>query len=215
MEPRSDSALYIHPLALCEASDIGEGTSVWAFAQVMAGAAIGAHCNICGHTFVEGGARIGNRVTLKNAALVWRGVTIEDDVFVGPGVVFTNDRYPRSRRALSESGRYDRPENWLVPTIVRKYASIGAGAVILPGVTVGAYALIGAGAVVTRDVGEHRCVAGNPAKPCGWACTCGASLDDSLACRQCRKRFVNGKDGIEPVPSSRSVPMVAEPVRHG
>jgi len=212
VEPLPDSSPRIHPLALCETADIGEGTNVWSFAQLMAGAAIGSHCNICSHAFVEGGARIGDRVTLKNAALVWRGVTIEDDVFVGPGVVFTNDRYPRSRRALSESERYDRPENWLVPTVVRRYASIGAGAVILPGVTVGAYAFVGAGAVVTKDVGAHRCVAGNPARPFGWVCTCGAPLDDGLACQQCGNRFEGVVDGIEPLLSTSSTVSVGDPI---
>jgi acetyltransferase-like isoleucine patch superfamily enzyme len=157
---------FVHPAALCEGK-IGSGTRVWAFAQVMRGAEIGAACNIGGHAFIEAGAVIGDRVTIKNGVMVWDGIVIEDDAFIGPGVIFTNDRYPRSPRAAIASRRYvDR--TWLEKTTVGRGASIGAGAAIGPGVVIGAYAMIAAGAIVVRDVPAYRLVAGNPARSIGW-----------------------------------------------
>ena len=134
---------------------IGRGTRVWQFSVVLDGAVIGEDCNLNAHTLVEGGARLGDRVTLKSGVYVWAGVTLEDDVFVGPGAVFTNDKLPRSRQ---------RPDDWL-RTVIRKGASIGAGAVILPGLEIGERAMIGAGAVVTRDVPAGETWIGNPAEP--------------------------------------------------
>ncbi len=137
----------------------------------MEDAVIGDDCNICGHAFIESGAIIGDRVTVKNGVMVWKGVTIEDDVFLGPAVVFTNDRFPRSRRTpeakLGQDQNRDDPE-WLEKTTVCRGASLGAGAVICPGVVIGEYATIAAGAVVTKDIEPHRLVAGNPARPVGW-----------------------------------------------
>ena len=146
---------FIHPLAdVSPDADIGADTRVWQFAVVLAGARIGAGCNLNAHTLVEGGAIIGDRVTLKCGVYVWDGVTLEDDVFCGPNASFTNDMRPRSRV---------RPPEFL-RTLVRGGASIGAGAVILPGMTIGRDALVGAGAVVTRDVPDGETWAGNPAR---------------------------------------------------
>lgn len=146
----------ISPLAMVDPqADVGDETQIWQFVVVLAGAKIGAACNLNAHTLVEGGAVIGDRVTLKSGVFVWDGVILEDDVFCGPNATFTNDRMPRSRQ------RPDRfPE-----TRVERGASIGAGAVILPGVTIGEGAMIGAGAVVTRDVPAHETWVGNPAAP--------------------------------------------------
>lgn len=189
MTNKVDSVVYVHPTAICDSTDIGEGTRIWAFAHVLDGAVIGRNCNICDHAYVEGGARIGNRVTVKNQAMIWDGVTIEDDVFIGPGVTFTNDRYPRSRRLMHTRGRYSHPENWLVPTRVQSAAAIGAGAIILSGLTIGSYACIGAGAVVTRDVPAYALVRGNPARQAGWACVCGTPLAEDAVCSRCGRRF--------------------------
>jgi UDP-2-acetamido-3-amino-2,3-dideoxy-glucuronate N-acetyltransferase len=150
--PDVQDDIFVHPLALCESKDVGSGTRVWAFAHVMQGAIIGKDCNIGEGVFVEAGAVVGNRVTLKNHVLVWDGVTIRDDVFVGPGAVFTNDKYPRSKSPWTE-----------LCTTVHRGASIGAGAVILPGITIGHGAMIGAGAVVTKSVAPNTTVIGNPA----------------------------------------------------
>lgn len=147
--PRIDPLAAVHPGAR-----IGAGTLVWQFCVVMDGAVIGADCNLNAHTLVEGGAVIGDRVTLKCGVYVWAGITLEDDVFVGPNAVFTNDKTPRSRV---------RPEVF-ANTRIGRGASIGGGAVILPGVTIGEHALIGAGAVVTRDVPAGETWIGNPAR---------------------------------------------------
>lgn len=152
---------------------IGAGTRVWAFANVLGGAVVGSHCNICDGCFIEKGARIGNHVTLKNHVAVWDGVTLEDDVFVGAGAAFINDRMPRSNRS----------DAWTLEKIyVRKGATIGANATVLCGITIGEYAVVGAGAVVTRDVPAHAIVMGNPARVKGYACRCGRKLDAAFRC---------------------------------
>jgi UDP-2-acetamido-3-amino-2,3-dideoxy-glucuronate N-acetyltransferase len=178
---------YVHPAAICEAAAVGDGTRVWAFAHVMKGATIGEDCNIGGGAFIESGAVLGNRVTVKNQVMVWDGVLIEDDVFLGPGVIFTNDKLPRSPRMAEIAHRYERPENWRSATRVLRGASLGAGAVILPGVTIGQFAMVAAGAVVTRDVLPHQLVQGNPARPCAWVCVCTARLREDGSCPQCGK----------------------------
>lgn len=162
---------------------------MWAFAQVMKGAVIGEDCNIGGQAFIEGGAVIGDRVTIKNGVMIWNGVTIEDDTFVGPAVIFTNDRHPRSPRSEVASERYAQAANWMAKTCVRRGASIGAGAVILPGIEIGKYAMVGAGAVVTRNVTAQRLVRGNPAREAGWVCRCGKPLGKSLRCSACKRQY--------------------------
>ncbi len=148
----------IHPEALCETSSIGERTRVWAFAHILPGAAIGADCNICDHVFIENDVVIGDRVTVKCGVQIWDGLRIDDDVFIGPNATFTNDPFPRSNRHLSEYPR----------THIRRGASIGANATVLPGVTIGEHAMIGAGAVVTRSVPPNAIVRGNPARIVGY-----------------------------------------------
>jgi UDP-2-acetamido-3-amino-2,3-dideoxy-glucuronate N-acetyltransferase len=128
--------------------------------------------------FIENGVTLGDGVTVKCGVSIWTGITIEDGVFVGPGVVFTNDPRPRSRRHLVSY-----PE-----TRVRRYASLGAGCVVLPGTTIGEYALVGAGAVVTRDVEPFALVVGNPAHRTGWVCVCAARLSGAT-CAECGRTF--------------------------
>jgi UDP-2-acetamido-3-amino-2,3-dideoxy-glucuronate N-acetyltransferase len=149
---------FAHPDARIETDEIGPRTRIWAFAHVLRGARVGADCNICDHTFIEGGAEVGDRVTIKCGVQLWEGVTLEDDVFVGPNATFTNDPFPRSMR---------QPESY-ARTRVRRGASIGANATILPGVTIGPEAMIGAGAVVTRDVPARAIVMGNPGYVSGY-----------------------------------------------
>jgi len=169
--PRQGEGPVVHPLGLCESAEVGDRTRVWAFAHVMAGAVVGADCNLGDHSFVENGAMIGDRVTVKNGVAVWEGVTVEDDAFVGPYVTFTNDLRPRSRRKAP-----------VVPTRIGRGASLGANATIVCGVSVGAHAFVAAGAVVTNDVADHALVAGIPARQVGWVCECGKKLRPSLAC---------------------------------
>jgi acetyltransferase-like isoleucine patch superfamily enzyme len=177
-----------HPTALVESAQIGDGTRVWAFAHVMAGARVGSNCNLGDHTFVEGGAVIGNNVTLKNNVCVWDGITLEDDVFVGPNVAFTNDRFPRSPRMMQVRERYARPEHWLEPTVVERGVTIGANATVLPGIRLGRYSMVAAGAVVTADVPPFALVVGSPGRRVADVCRCGQKLTGnyrSAACVQC------------------------------
>ena len=135
----------IHPLSDVQSKNIGENTNIWQFCVVLPEAKIGDNCNICSHCFIENDVRIGNNVTVKCGVQIWDGMVIEDDVFIGPNVTFCNDRYPKSRN-----------KDWkLEPVIIKKGASIGANATILPGVTIGENALIGAGAVVTKNVDNN------------------------------------------------------------
>lgn len=150
---------FVHPKAIVEAgATIGARTRVWAFAHVLPGAVIGEDCNICDHVFVENEVIIGNRVTVKCGVQLWDGITLEDDVFVGPNATFTNDPFPRSKQYLSEYPK----------TIIECGASIGANATLLPGLVVGSKAMVGAGAVVTRGVPKHAIVVGNPARITGY-----------------------------------------------
>jgi len=140
----------------------------------MKGARIGADCNICDHAFVESGAILGDRVTVKNAVLIWDKVQIDDDVFLGPNAVFTNDLRPRAA--------FKKPATEFLQTLVERGATIGANATIVCGVTIGAHAFVAAGAVVIRNVQSHALVVGNPARRVGWVCVCGERLGSSLEC---------------------------------
>ncbi len=149
---------YQHPQALVETAQVGKDTRIWAFVHVLAGARIGAECNICDHVFIENDVVVGDRVTVKCGVQLWDGVTLENDVFVGPNATFTNDPFPRSKQYPDSFPR----------TLVKRGASIGANATILPGLTIGANAMVGAGAVVTRDVPPNAIVVGNPARITGY-----------------------------------------------
>jgi UDP-2-acetamido-3-amino-2,3-dideoxy-glucuronate N-acetyltransferase len=183
----TSSRVFVHPHGLCESEHVGAGTRIWAFAHVLAGAKIGRDCNICDHAYVEGGVTIGDRVTVKNRVLLFEGVTIEDDVFLGPAVVFTNDVRPRA--AIKRSG------DELLPTFVQAGATLGAGVVVVCGLTIGAHAFIGAGAVVTRDVPAYGFVVGNPGRVIGWACECGTKLEDGLHC-VCGRSYTEEPEGL-------------------
>lgn len=167
--------VFIHPTALVESNDVGDETKVWAFAHIMAGARVGRRCVVGDHAFIESGVVIGDDATIKNASLLFDGVTIADGVFIGPGVQFTNDARPRSPRAKFAMDRYG-TRDWLLPTCVGTGASIGAGAIILPGVTIGTFSMVAAGSVVSRDVAPHTVVKGTPAREHGLICRCGTEL---------------------------------------
>lgn len=189
-------------MAICDSETVGDETRIWAFAHVMQGARVGSGCNIGEGAFIETGAVLGDRVTLKNQVLVWDGVQIGDDAFIGPGVIFTNDAAPRSPRMAIVAARYKDPAHWRLTTIVGRGASLGAGAIVLPGLTIGEFALVGAGSVVTRSVPAHRIVIGNPARPTGWACACGHKLSHELACPECKARYaLNEAGALAPAPA--------------
>lgn len=143
----------IHPLADCQAS-VPESTRIWQFCVVLPEAEIGENCNVCSHCFIENDVKIGNNVTVKCGVQLWDGLLVEDDVFIGANVSFTNDRYPRSKQYPA---RFEK-------TVVRQGASIGAGSVILCGIEIGEKAMIGAGSVVTKDVPAGELWVGNPAR---------------------------------------------------
>jgi UDP-2-acetamido-3-amino-2,3-dideoxy-glucuronate N-acetyltransferase len=189
-----EKKFFVHPKALVETDDIGANSRVWAFAHVMKGARIGSDCNIGDHAFVESGVRLGNNVTVKNGVSVWQGVEVEDDVFLGPNCVFTND--PNPRAYIKKTG------DSLVSTRVRSRATIGANATIVCGITIGQYAFIGAGTVVIRDVPDFAMMVGNPARQIGWMCVCATKLvtpstpksDSPLTCSSCGSLFTITSD---------------------
>lgn len=140
----------IHPLSDVANTNIGNGTNIWQFCVVLPDAIIGSECNICSHCFIENKVRIGNNVTIKCGVQIWDGTTIEDNVFIGPNVTFCNDKHPISKNKTFN----------LQKIVIRKGASIGANATILPGVEIGEYAVIGAGAIITKSVKSYELIKG-------------------------------------------------------
>lgn len=158
MTSASPPAYFVHPKGLCESTDIGEGTRIWAFAHVLPGAKVGKACNICDQVFIENDVVIGDNVTIKCGVQLWDGLRVADGVFIGPNATFTNDRMPRSKAYPAA----------FLETTIEEDASIGANATILPGIRIGRGAMVGAGAVVIRDVPPHATVVGNPARIVGY-----------------------------------------------
>jgi acetyltransferase-like isoleucine patch superfamily enzyme len=190
------SEAFIHSHALIDkGAKIGARTRVWAFAHILSGATVGEDCNICDHTFIEGKVILGNRVTVKCGVYLWDGVIAEDDVFIGPAAVFTNDLKPRSGQHL---------ENY-PQTLLKQGCSVGANSTILAGTTIGSWSLIGAGSVVTKDVPDYAVVWGSPAQFRYWICRCTKKLEfDALSlvfCECGRKYELDTKDSktVSPV----------------
>ncbi len=178
------SGVFIHSSSFVdEGARVGAGTKIWHFCHVMPGATIGERCNIGQNCVVMPNVVLGNNVKLQNNVSVYEGCVLEDDVFCGPSMVFTNVGTPRSH--VNRKGEYER-------TLVRRGASIGANATIVCGVTLGRFAFVGAGAVVTKDVKDYALVVGNPARQIGWMCDCGERLkidNGRGACARCGKRY--------------------------
>src|SRR4051812_46672359 len=162
---------FTHPQAICEATEVGRNTRIWAFAHVLPGARIGSECNICDSVFIENDVTIGDATTVKCGVQLWDGTRLGRGVFVGPNVTFANDRFPRSKQ----------PPPSYTRTIVEDGASIGANATILPGVTIGAGAMVGAGSVVVRDVPSRAVIVGNPAGVIGYAGATAISAGNAAA----------------------------------
>lgn len=154
-------AFFKHETALVQTEKVGQGSRIWAFVNVLPGAVIGTDCNICDHVFIENDVIVEDRVTIKCGVQLWDGIHLESDVFIGPNVTFTNDKFPRSQHY---------PESF-PKTIIKQGASIGGNATILPGLTIGSYAMVGAGAVVTHSVPANAIVVGNPARIVGYVDT--------------------------------------------
>ncbi len=170
---------YRHSTAVVESKKIGKGTTVWQHTVILKGAKIGINCNINCHCFIDNDVVVGDNVTLKSGVYLWDGITIENDVFVGPNATFTNDTRPRSKQ---RPAIFDR-------TTLKKGCSIGAGAVILGGISIGEYAMIGAGAVVTKNVPRNTLWYGNPAKNQGFICDCGEKLNKKFICAGCGSQY--------------------------
>jgi len=181
--------ISIHPTSLVATTRIGDGTRIWAFCNVLAGASIGRDCNICDRCFIENDVVIGDRVTVKCGVSLYDGLRLEDDVFVGPDVSFANDVRPRSGVHLESYPR----------TTVRAGASLGSAAVVLPGVTIGRYAMVGAASLVSRDVPDFALVYGHPARPHGFVSRCGRTIRFSGGRAQCecgRAYSLSGEDRV-------------------
>ena len=191
-----DPSAFIHESAYVDdGAVIGPGTKVWHFCHVLGGAVIGARCSLGQNVVVMNGTRIGTNVKIQNNVSVYEGVELEDDVFCGPSMVFTNVMNPRSH--VSRKNEYRR-------TLVRRGASIGANATIVCGTTLGEYAFIGAGSVVARDVPAFALMVGVPARRIGWMCQCGERLPDSGAgtCTACGTVYEPDANGIRRVASA-------------
>lgn len=175
-----------------EGAQIGAGTRVWHFCHILGGAVIGERCSLGQNVVVMNGVRIGNNVKIQNNVSVYEGVELEDDVFCGPSMVFTNVINPRSH--VSRKSEYLR-------TLVKRGATIGANATIICGATLGEYSFVGAGSVVKSDVPAFALVVGVPARRVGWMCQCGTRLPDSGAgrCSACGSTYVSNGETIERV----------------
>ncbi len=183
--------IYVHPSAFVdEGAKIGAGTKIWHFCHISAGCEIGENCTIGQNVFVAPGVKIGRNCKIQNNVSIYEGVELGDYVFCGPSMVFTNVQRPRCRYPQRGSRFY-------AHTPVGDGASIGANATVVCGHSVGSNAFIAAGSVVTKDVPAHAVVMGCPARQRGWACECGAKLDENLICPGCGRKYVRDGDGLK------------------
>ncbi len=189
---------FVHESAyIDEAVEIGKGTKIWHFSHIMKGAEIGENCKIGQNVYIDSNVKIGNNVKIQNNVSVYKSVTLEDGVFCGPSMVFTNVINPRSDypRILDEYRK----------TLVKRGTTIGANATVLCGITIGIYAFIGAGAVVTKDIPDYGLVYGNPARLQGWMCECGTKLqfiNNEAECQKCHRQYVKKGEKVNRVKSS-------------
>jgi UDP-2-acetamido-3-amino-2,3-dideoxy-glucuronate N-acetyltransferase len=184
------NSYFLHPTSLIdEGVEIGAGTRIWHFSHILAGSRIGAHCVIGQNVMIGPNVRVGNGCKIQNNVSIYEAVTLEDDVFCGPSMVFTNVLLPRAH--ISRKAEF-------LPTLVKRGASIGANATVVCGHTVGRYAMVGAGAVVTRSVPDHALMVGNPARRVGWVSRNGERLDQELVCPRTGERYRPEGEGLVP-----------------
>lgn len=184
---------FVHESSYIDSGvEIGEGTKIWHFSHIMTGSKIGGDCNIGQNVVIGPDVSIGNRCKIQNNVSIYKGIILEDDVFCGPSMVFTNVYNPRAEfRKMDQIRR----------TLVKKGATIGANTTIICGIMIGRYAFIGAGAVVTKDVPDYALVKGNPAEPAGWACRCGEKLNNHLICGACGRKYMRKDDELKEIES--------------
>ena len=183
---------FVHPSSYVDEDVvIGAGTKIWHFSHVQSGARIGDNCSLGQNVYVGNNVNIGNNVKIQNNVSIYEGVELEDYVFCGPSMVFTNVRLPRSK--------YPKDRSDYSKTVVREGATIGANATIVCGNSIGRNALIALGAVVTHNVPDHALMAGVPARQVGWVCKCGEKLDSGLVCGQCHREYEQVDDGLRPL----------------
>ena len=179
---------FVHPSSFVdEGVNIGAGTKIWHFSHILARTVIGAECNIGQNVVIGPDVAIGRGCKIQNNVSLYQGVTLEDEVFCGPSMVFTNVFNPRAAIRRMDEAR---------PTLVKRGASLGANSTIVCGVTIGRFAFVGAGAVVTRDVPDHALVYGNPARQKGWVCLCGEKLGRDLRCVACGEPYETFETGL-------------------
>jgi len=179
----NENAIVHQTAEVSPKAKLGDGTRVWHLVQIREGVTIGRNCIIGKDVYIDFDVNIGDNVKIQNSALIYHGATIEDGVFIGPQVCLTNDRMPR---AITSDGRLKGNDDWVVGPVLVKYgASLGAGSLILPNVTVGRFALVGAGAVVSRNVPDHGLVVGNPARFVGYVCHCGRKMEQKGSAWHC------------------------------
>lgn len=182
---------FVHESAyIDEGCEIGKGTKIWHFSHVLSGSKIGQQCNIGQNVVIGPDVIVGNKCKIQNNVSIFKGVILEDGVFCGPSMVFTNIYNPRAEISKMDQIR---------PTLVKKGATIGANSTIVCGTILGRYAFIGAGAVVTKNIPDYALVTGNPAKQKGWVCECGERLNDNLKCLTCNRKFIKSQNVIVPV----------------
>ncbi len=186
-----ENRFFVHPTAVVEdPTEIGPETQIWHFSHVMPGVKIGRHCSLGQNVFIGAGAVLGNNIKVQNNVSVYDGVILEDEVFCGPSMVFTNVINPRSFISRKKEFR---------KTLVKRGATIGANATVVCGVTIGQYAFIGAGSVVTRDVPDYALVYGNPGRVRGWVCQCAEQLlfrTGKAGCQACGRRYKKDRTGV-------------------